>query len=113
MKRTILILGIVIGLAVEILVIITVYDISKKMSSGGDVFHNKADNLPVKIGPEDRLLSKGTYVVTAQGPVLVSRYWVYEYSYVTASLPILAVLGCSWLYLRRVSRTKAEAQAFR
>lgn len=105
MKKTALLIGIVLGVALEVLVLVNAQDTRKKVSAGGDIFHNQVEGLPMNVGGEKRMLAKGTYVVTRQGPVLLPWYWVYEYLYLTASLPIVMALIFFGLYFRSAKRT--------
>lgn len=105
MKKAALLIGIVLGVVLEVLVLVSVQDTRKKVAEGGDIFHNQVEGLPVNIGGEKRMLAKGTYVVTRQGPVLLPRYWVYEYWYLTASVPIVLALISLGLYFRRAKQT--------
>ena len=100
MKKKALMIGMILSIVLEVAALAGLYDIHNKVSTGGDIFHNNVDNLPMKVGGEDRRLSTGTYVMTREGPVLLPLYWLYEYSYLTASLPILSTLILLALYLR-------------
>jgi hypothetical protein len=108
MKRMILVLVMVIGVVLEVLVLSSMSSTRKAVASGGDIFHNQVDNLPVAVGGETRLLPKGTYVVTNQGPVLLCWYWIYQYWYLTAPLPIVVILGVLGLEFRRRKKPPEE-----
>ncbi|GEM_PF-5281777 len=105
MKKAALLIVIVLGLVLEVIVLISVQDTKRKVSEGGDIFHNQVEGLPMNVGGEKRVLSKGTYVVTRQGPVLLSRYWIYEYWYLTTTLPIVLALVSLGLFFRRAKQT--------
>jgi len=108
MKRTILVLVVVIGVVLEVLILTSMSSTRKAVASGGDIFHNQVDNLPVAVGGETRLLPQGTYVVTNQGPVLLRWYWIYQYWYLTAPLPIVLIVGALGLEFRRRKKRLEE-----
>jgi hypothetical protein len=107
MNKTIFVSGLVICLALEALVTISIYSTRSDLLSGGDVFHNQTDGLPVDIDGKPRILDKGTYVVTRNGPVRLPWYWLYEYGYLSVSLPIVLAIGFVLLY-RRSAEPKAS-----
>lgn len=91
MKQTIIVLAIL-SLLVEALALVKIQDISQRVSGGGDVVTFASDGITMKIDGQDRTFNKGTYVMTGAGLVLLEWYWVYQYWYLTATLPIVAAL---------------------
>jgi hypothetical protein len=102
MRKTILVLGILL----EMLVLVALYDTQRKISTGGDIVHFQVE-APVKINNEQRMYSAGTYVMTRDGLVRLSWYWVYQYWYVTVPLPIVLALFLWWISSRRLPATPA------
>ena len=96
MRKTIL----VIGLLLEILVLVAIYDTHQKISTGGDIVHIKGQ-VPFTVDNVQKTYSPGTYVLTRDGLVRVSWYWVYQYWYLTVTLPIVLVLVFWWLSSRK------------
>ena len=107
MKKIFIVL-VVAGFILEALVLTGIYDTKGKVSSGGDIFHNKVENLPLQVGGGTRILAKGTYVVTREGPLLLPWYWVYQFWYVTAILPLLMMVAAVVLYFRGGGKPSAE-----
>ncbi len=91
MKKTIIALAIF-CLFVEALALVKIQDISQRISGGGDVVTFASDGVTMKIDGQDRTFNKGTYVMTSDGLVPLQWYWVYQYWYLTATLPIVAAL---------------------
>lgn len=96
MRKTIL----VIGLLLEILVLVAIYDTQRNISTGGDIvtFESQA---PLTFNDVQKTYSPGTYVVTREGLVRLYWYRIYQYSYLTVPLPIVLALLLWWLSSRR------------
>jgi hypothetical protein len=90
----------VIGLVLEVLVLVAIYDTHQKTSTGGDIVTFKVQ-APVTINNEQKTYSPGTYVMTREGLVRLYWYWVYQYWYLTATLPIVLVFVFWWLSSRK------------
>ncbi len=101
MTRTGFIGCVVVCLVLEALVVASILNTRSRITQGGDVFHNEVDGLPLNVGGQDRPLPRGTYVVTATGPVRLPFYWVYKYALILLVLPIVMVSGSFWIYRRR------------
>lgn len=98
--------GLILAIVLEFWVLASINDTKNAVSGGGDIIHNRVGGLPLNINGEERRLPKGTYVVTHQGPELLPWYWVYEYSYLTVPLPIVATLILVGLYFRSAKHTR-------
>ena len=90
----------VVGLLLEILVLVAIYDTHQKISTGGDIVTLKVQ-APVTIDNVQKTYSPGTYVMARDGLVQLSWYWVYQYWYLTVTLPIVLALLVWWLGSRR------------
>jgi len=102
MKSLIVILGVVL----EILVLVAIYDTHRKISAGGDIIHVEGQ-IPFTIDGVQKTYSPGTYVMTRAGLVRMYWYWVYQYWYLTVPLPIVLALIIWWLSSRRSGPTTA------
>lgn len=90
----------VVGLLLEILVLVAIYDTYRKTSTGGDIVHIEGQ-VPFTIDNVQKTYSPGTYVMTRDGLVRLYWYRVYEYWFLTATLPIVLALFLWWLSSRR------------
>jgi len=106
MKQTIIVLALICLLA-EALALFKIQDIGQRVSGPGDVVTFASDGITMKVDGQDRTFNKGTYVMTSAGLVPLDWYWVYQYWYLTATLPIVAALLLLLIY--RAAKKKGGA----
>ena len=75
---------------VQICALWFIRDVSKEVGKGGDVVHVETEDL-VLDASAGKAYSRGTYVMTPEGPERISQFWIYEYRHFTGSIPVVSL----------------------